>query len=77
MVEEKKKIDGVVGENETVDEEVEVEVEVEGEGSGGPKDTAGRGVRFALVPGAGHHCQNDVGWEVGARKVLAFYRQLL
>lgn len=69
---EEKKIDGVVvvlGENGTVDGEVE--------GSRGPKDTAGRGVRFALVPGAGHHCQNDVGWEVGARKVLAFYRQLL
>ncbi|MCV5073652.1 hypothetical protein OFB51_27050, partial [Escherichia coli] len=63
------------GENEAVDEEGEVEVE--GEGSGGFKDTAGRGVRFALVPGAGHHCQNDVGWEVGARKVLAFYRELL
>ncbi|EAA27619.2 alpha/beta-hydrolase [Neurospora crassa] len=78
LVVEEKKIDGVMvgsGENETVDEEVEVEVEVEG--SGGFKDTAGRGVRFALVPGAGHHCQNDVGWEVGARKVLAFYRQLL
>ncbi|KAK3490338.1 Alpha/Beta hydrolase protein [Neurospora hispaniola] len=71
LVVEEKKIDGVMvgSENETVDEEVE--------GSGGPKDTAGRGVRFALVPGAGHHCQNDVGWEVGARKVLAFYRQLL
>ena len=39
-------------------------------------DTNGDGVRFCVVPSAGHHMQNDVEWEVGAEKLLAFYRQL-
>jgi hypothetical protein len=45
------------------------------DGEGG-LDTIGRGVRFCLVPGAGHHLQNDVMWEVGAKKLLDFYEQL-
>lgn len=44
-------------------------------GEGG-RDTAGQGVRLCVVPGVRHHLQNDVGWEVGAEKVLAFYKQL-
>lgn len=39
-------------------------------------DTAVDGVRLCVVPSAGHHMQNDVEWEVGAEKLLAFYRQL-
>ncbi|KAJ4306744.1 hypothetical protein N0V88_000110 [Collariella sp. IMI 366227] len=42
----------------------------------GEQDTTGHGVQFRVVPNAGHHLQNDVTWEVGARKLLAFYRQL-
>lgn len=42
----------------------------------GNLDNAGQAVRFCIVPGAGHHLQNDVQWEVGARKLLEFYRQL-
>ncbi|KAL2260058.1 hypothetical protein VTK26DRAFT_6077 [Humicola hyalothermophila] len=44
-------------------------------GDGG-QDHAGQGVRFCVVPGAAHHLQNDVTWEVGAQKLLAFYEQL-
>ncbi|KLU89409.1 hypothetical protein MAPG_08380 [Magnaporthiopsis poae ATCC 64411] len=44
-------------------------------GEGGVDD-AGQGVRFCIAPGAGHHLQNDVEWEVGARKLLEFYKQL-
>ncbi|KAL2127436.1 hypothetical protein VTI74DRAFT_10747 [Chaetomium olivicolor] len=44
-------------------------------GEGG-RDTIGHGVRFGLVPNAGHHLQNDVTWEIGAQKLLAFYQQL-
>jgi hypothetical protein len=39
-------------------------------------DNEGNGVRLCLVPGVGHHIQNDVGWEVGAQKLLEFYEQL-
>ncbi|KAK8094931.1 Arylesterase [Apiospora hydei] len=45
------------------------------EGEGG-QDDSGQGVRLAWVPGAGHHVQNDVQWEVGAAKLLAWLRQL-
>ncbi|KAH7347874.1 Alpha/Beta hydrolase protein [Plectosphaerella cucumerina] len=45
------------------------------EGEGG-RDNAGRGVRQTWVPVAGHHLQNDVTWEVGAKKLLDFYEQL-
>ncbi|KAK3314696.1 Alpha/Beta hydrolase protein [Apodospora peruviana] len=49
---------------------------VEGiEGEGG-EDTAGQGVRFCVVSGAAHHLQNDVQWEIGARKLLEFYEKL-
>ncbi|KAK3344792.1 Alpha/Beta hydrolase protein [Neurospora tetraspora] len=61
---EGKKIDGAVvrEEDETVEEEIERDDGIEVEGSGGSsKDTTGMGVRYAIVPGAGHHCQNDVG----------------
>ncbi|CAP71032.1 uncharacterized protein PODANS_6_4030 [Podospora anserina S mat+] len=44
-------------------------------GDGG-RDTVGQGVRCCYVPGAGHHLQNDVTWEIGAQKLLAFYEQL-
>ncbi|KAB5583381.1 Alpha/Beta hydrolase protein [Coniochaeta sp. 2T2.1] len=44
-------------------------------GAGG-EDTQADGVRFCCVPDAGHHMQNDVGWEVGAQKLLDFYEQL-
>ena len=44
-------------------------------GAGG-EDTQADGVRFSCVPGAGHHMQNDVGWEVGVQKLLDFYEQL-
>ncbi|KAK4152892.1 Alpha/Beta hydrolase protein [Chaetomidium leptoderma] len=53
-------------------EDAEV-VPMQGEGN---RDNAGHGVRFAVVPGAGHHLQNDVTWKVGAQKLLAFYEQL-
>lgn len=39
-------------------------------------ETDGDGVRLSIVPSAGHHMQNDAGWEVGAEKLLAFYDQL-
>jgi len=42
----------------------------------GDEDNTGHGVRVSMVPGAGHHLQNDVTWEVGARKLLDFYQQL-
>ncbi|KAL2265273.1 hypothetical protein VTJ83DRAFT_6373 [Remersonia thermophila] len=42
----------------------------------GDRDNTGHGVRFCLVPKAGHHMQNDIPWEVGAQKLLAFYEQL-
>jgi len=70
---EGKKIDAeeVVSEDETVED-------FECKGLEGGKETVGSmGVRSVVIPGAGHHCQNDVGWEVGARKVLEFYRGLL
>ncbi|OLN92154.1 hypothetical protein CCHL11_01374 [Colletotrichum chlorophyti] len=56
-----------------VDAKVDVVEPVDGEGD---KDNAGSGVRLAWVLGAGHHLQNDVTWEVGAKKLLAFYEQL-
>lgn len=45
------------------------------EGQGG-EDTTANGTRVTWVPGAGHHLQNDVQWQVGAEKLLAFYEQL-
>ncbi|RYP70560.1 hypothetical protein DL771_005379 [Monosporascus sp. 5C6A] len=44
-------------------------------GKGG-MDNSGHGVRLAWVPGAGHHLQNEVMWEIGAEKILAFLQQL-
>ncbi|KAJ0158917.1 hypothetical protein CTA2_10645 [Colletotrichum tanaceti] len=44
-------------------------------GEGG-NDDEGSGVRLAWVPGAGHHLQNDIMWEVGAKKLLGFHEQL-
>ncbi|KAH7635831.1 Alpha/Beta hydrolase protein [Sordaria sp. MPI-SDFR-AT-0083] len=69
-----KKIDGVV--RDTEEDEAAEDIEEMEEGRRDMED-GGMGVRYAIVPGAGHHCQNDVGWEVGAGKVLEFYRQLL
>lgn len=48
-------------------------VPLAGEGDG---DNTGHGVRYCVVPRAGHHLQNDVTWEIGAQKLLAFYEQL-
>lgn len=39
-------------------------------------DNAGDGVRLDIVPGAGHHLQNDAQWKVGAKKLLDFYHGL-
>lgn len=58
--------------NKLPGEDTEV-VPLEGEGG---RDNTGHGVRYCVVPGAGHHLQNDVTWEIGARKLLAFYEQL-
>jgi len=40
------------------------------------EDAQALGVRSSVVPGAGHHMQNDIGWEVGAQKLLDWYQQL-
>ncbi|KAL1853171.1 hypothetical protein Daus18300_011910 [Diaporthe australafricana] len=53
-----------------------VQLEVEDIKVKGSVDTDGDGVRFCVVPSAGHHMQNDAQWEVGAEKLLAFYHQL-
>jgi len=45
-------------------------------GGDGDLDEHGQGVRYCVVPVAGHHLQNDVQWEVGAKKLLEFYEQL-
>jgi pimeloyl-ACP methyl ester carboxylesterase len=42
----------------------------------GDSDLAGKAAEVAFVPGAGHHLQNDVGWEVGARRLLEFYERV-
>ncbi len=55
---------------------VDADLEVQSAPGEGGQDTAGQGVQLRFVPGAGHHMQNDVGWEVGARKLLEFYEQL-
>jgi len=39
-------------------------------------DNVGHGVELAWVPGAGHHLQNDVSWEIGAKKLLEFIHRL-
>ena len=39
-------------------------------------DDSGHGVRFTVIPLAGHHMQNDVQWEDGARRLLDFYNQV-
>ncbi|KAK4236710.1 Alpha/Beta hydrolase protein [Achaetomium macrosporum] len=44
-------------------------------GEGG-RDNSGLGVRYCVVPRAGHHLQNDITWEIGAQKLLEFYEQL-
>ena len=56
-----------------LDAEVSEPKSIPGEGD---ENTAGHGVRYCVVPGAGHHLQNDVMWEVGAQKLLEFYKQL-
>ena len=43
------------------------------DGEGG-RDNSGHGVRLAWVPGSGHQLQNDVMWEVGAKKLVEFIR---
>lgn len=42
----------------------------------GDRDSIGHGVMHCVVPKSGHQLQNDVTWEVGAEKLLAFYKQL-
>lgn len=80
-----KKIDGldvvrrnVMGEDVMMmDDTTVVAGHEEGDGKDMGDHSSNMGVMYAVVPGAGHHCQNDAGWEVGARKVLEFYRGLL
>ena len=38
--------------------------------------TTADGVRFVIVDGAGHHLQNDLQWEEGAKQILSFINQL-
>ena len=40
-----------------------------------PEDVE-EGVRFITIKGAGHHLQNDLVWEEGARQVLGFLEAL-
>jgi pimeloyl-ACP methyl ester carboxylesterase len=40
------------------------------------KEEVDSGVRFYVVKGAGHHMQNDLQWEDGARQLLDWYEQL-
>ncbi|KAK3387565.1 Alpha/Beta hydrolase protein [Podospora didyma] len=69
----RKAISSLAGQKK-LDDRVDDTVEnIPGEGD---QDTAGQGVRFCVVTGAGHHVQNDVNWEVGAKKLLTFYEQL-
>ncbi|EHA47613.1 hypothetical protein MGG_03896 [Pyricularia oryzae 70-15] len=63
----------LVGEDKLALEAVEDVEPLAGEGG---LDDAGQGVQFCIVPKVGHHMQNDVHWEIGARKLLEFYRQL-
>jgi hypothetical protein len=42
----------------------------------GDRDNVGHGVMYCVVPKSGHQLQNDVVWEGGAKKLLAFYKQL-
>lgn len=60
-------------EGKKLDAKVEEVATLEGEGG---QDNVGRGVRLTWVPEAAHHLQNDVTWEIGAKKLLEFYRQL-
>jgi hypothetical protein len=39
-------------------------------------DSEGDGVRQVWIGRAGHHVQNDVHWEIGARKLTDWYEQL-
>jgi len=34
------------------------------------------GVGFAVIPGSGHHIQNDLSWEESADKIISFLDQL-
>ena len=51
---------------------------VEGNESSGGEDTSrnGAGVRLVEIKGAGHHLQNDVQWEEGAKALLDFLQQI-
>jgi pimeloyl-ACP methyl ester carboxylesterase len=40
------------------------------------KEQSDSGVRYYVVKGAGHHMQNDLQWEDGARQLLQWYEQL-
>jgi hypothetical protein len=66
------KYSAMVQEKQLQSEDAEV-VPISGESG---RDDTGHGVRYCVVPGAGHHLQNDVTWEIGAEKLLAFYEQL-
>ncbi|KAL2759601.1 hypothetical protein ACRALDRAFT_1074171 [Sodiomyces alcalophilus JCM 7366] len=48
----------------------------DGEKRGHDERDERHGVWLTFVPGAGHHFQNDVPWEVGANKLLEFYERL-
>lgn len=40
------------------------------------EDDFGDGVRFAIVPSAGHYIPNDEPWAIGAKETLSFYEEL-
>ena len=52
------------------------QLDKEGDKAKNGVDTDSDGVKLDVVTSAGHHMQNDVEWEVGAEKLLTFYRQL-
>lgn len=57
------------------DDHRSIEASAEDESGGEGRDER-HGVWLTFVPGAGHHLQNDVPWEIGANKLLKFYERL-
>lgn len=41
-----------------------------------PADHSKNGIKFAIIPGAGHHLQNDLQWEDTASRILDFLEKL-
>ena len=53
-----------------------LEIDVHGHDSPSSSMDRGAGVRFVTIKGAGHHLQNDLVWEEGAKQVLHFLEAL-